>query len=1073
MLSRALHPASFMLPQVSISTVSSAASLRAGAALLPSPSPCALLFAPHGAAARAGKSSPPFASARRPVPPPFCSEPPCSASPLVAAHGLKAVVDASPEAHGAETFRLRCGRPAGAPNAQGGQPEMAAARAREANRRGAAGRSRPFLPFGEGGDVDRQKGPLSHGSYAEGFGVVEAADRQSIRLAQHCCCALSLPLSNLLTGDVAEARRRRLARPLRRAFSSSRAASAPPASVSGGTCAAASAPPGSSAALSSSDSPCRASPSPVDKEATFAPVAVPFSRVPGLEVPAPPHVEIRRVVVLDKLTRYELELEQRLGVLRERFLTHGGDTAPAEPAPEAPAYPSQQPGRRASAESGISTCASVCETLPAFGTSRASSAAASPSSALASPSPSFASPSPSFASSSPSFASSVASAPVSSASAFAASSFAAPAAAAAPAESIGPDHERLPAHMRLVEQELRMQLPQAYATHLDHTRNVQELVRQLQEDWGVHTTLIKARSFGKTLENGRRAILKKNASAAFPPDAVIAAGGDGTLLEAASFLAALEETQGPRGGDGFGGQTLNEEVEEAKERDSEGEDCANAGPAGRPAGAPAKGQKPAFSPDGIWLLGFNTDPVRSEGRLCLAYRPPMFRPRSDNALCAQAKNVGAAEDREERTTMIVDEASTTDVEATHAALATDTPSADSRPRASQQDRRHFRATDTECVSPVLSSEDGQRCFQIPTFHPHFLTPRRPSCALPPPPPQAAASASSASLAREGEEASATPSGDGVAGDESEKLRSSRAYVQGVLRYVMDGRSVAICRQRIRLELEYPRSQEEQILQRVEQQRREHIGLMSLLPLERVSAAPPPCAPAAHLKASPSEPCLRGRAFRRGRALADDAAHAGLEPDSEETGVWGAEAGERPPRDAIVRRVLGVSALNDVFVGECDSSRTCYAQVKIDQGEPTRYKSSGFLVATGTGSSAWSFNMSKVRTEQIKAVVDELHRSLALPVDLADAVDWEALRERVNRQLLFHPSMPVMRYFVREPIENSIFTCRGSAGVAHRVEIHVLSPDAMVAIDGLLSFPLPVGVKLVLHISPCDALWTVK
>ncbi|PHJ16360.1 dna-directed rna polymerase iii rpc8 [Cystoisospora suis] len=85
-----------------------------------------------------------------------------------------------------------------------------------------------------------------------------------------------------------------------------------------------------------------------------------------------------------------------------------------------------------------------------------------------------------------------------------------------------------------------------------------------------------------------------------------------------------------------------------------------------------------------------------------------------------------------------------------------------------------------------------------------------------------------------------------------------------------------------------------------------------------------------------------------------------------------------------------------------------------------------------------------------------------------------MKEKVNRQLLFHPSMPIMRYFVREPIENSIFSSGGlSAGVARRIEVRALSPDAMVAIDGLLSFPLPVGIKLTLHISPYDALWTCK
>ncbi|KFH05767.1 DNA-directed RNA polymerase III RPC8 [Toxoplasma gondii MAS] len=732
-----------------------------------------------------------------------------------------------------------------------------------------------------------------------------------------------------------------------------------------------------------------------------------------LDLPSPPQVEIRRVVVLDKVTRYELELEQRLHVLRER-----------EPQEDKP--PSRNPDNSS--------------TPPASTPGSLSSLSSSSPSSLSSPS----------SSSSSSLCPSPSSSPF-------------PALSAGALSRGQREASRLSAETHALAAQLREQMPQAYATHLDHVRNVRELVRQLQDEWGVHTTLIKARSFGNTVSHGRRAVLRKSASAAFPPDAVIAAGGDGTLLEAASFMAALEESQGARAEGPPDGEADEDRALKRKSGETEaagtGEEKSEAG---RGLNSEVRKNGWSFSPDGIWLWGFNTDPVRSEGKLCVAYRPPKFRPRCDNEALLQREGEptphavpeGRNTRKTGRETQSGDFCATgssspsrcdgekTEVEPTPHSQVSQPSSESSAPvaeaTAPQRETSFSSNAATACVSPVLSPIDGEHCVQVPTFHPRFITPRRPS-------PSSSSSTSSSSSSTSSVSWSSTSSGSAPSGDVSEerdaetRSRASRDYVRAVLRYVMDGEGVAICRQRIRVELEYLRAQEADILQRVEQRRREHAGLTSLLPLARVDSA----AVSERLSAPAG-----GGALQRG--------------DAAETG------------DArqVERRVLGVSALNDVFIGECDSSRTCYAEVKIDQDTPRRYKSSGFLVATGTGSSAWSFNMSKTRTEQVKAVAEELRHSLNLPFD-SDAVDWEAVRERINQQLLFHPSMPVMRFFVREPIENSIFSCKGCAGIARRVEVLALSPDAMVAIDGLVSFPLPVGVKLILHISPFDALWTVK
>ncbi|OEH78866.1 hypothetical protein cyc_01786 [Cyclospora cayetanensis] len=67
-----------------------------------------------------------------------------------------------------------------------------------------------------------------------------------------------------------------------------------------------------------------------------------------------------------------------------------------------------------------------------------------------------------------------------------------------------------------------------------------EVCRQLREDYGLHVTVIKARTM-------QGLSITRKGAVAFPPDAVISAGGDGTYLEAASIIPGqtLGEPSGP------------------------------------------------------------------------------------------------------------------------------------------------------------------------------------------------------------------------------------------------------------------------------------------------------------------------------------------------------------------------------------------------------------------------------------------------------------------------------------------------------------------------------------------------
>ncbi|GFT18310.1 NAD kinase 2, mitochondrial [Nephila pilipes] len=123
--------------------------------------------------------------------------------------------------------------------------------------------------------------------------------------------------------------------------------------------------------------------------------------------------------------------------------------------------------------------------------------------------------------------------------------------------------------------------------------------------------------------------------------------------------------------------------------------------------------------------------------------------------------------------------------------------------------------------------------------------------------------------------------------------------------------------------------------------------------------------------------------------------------------------------------LPVRALNEVFIGECLSSRVSYYELAINSSPKEKLKSSGLTVCTGTGSTSWSFNINKVTEQCVKHL----------------------LKIRMG------------------------FKCK-PRGFAEKIEIKSRMFDACLVIDGGLSFAFNDGATAILEISDDDALLTV-
>ncbi|RHY32072.1 hypothetical protein DYB32_002904 [Aphanomyces invadans] len=178
------------------------------------------------------------------------------------------------------------------------------------------------------------------------------------------------------------------------------------------------------------------------------------------------------------------------------------------------------------------------------------------------------------------------------------------------------------------------------------------------------------------------------------------------------------------------------------------------------------------------------------------------------------------------------------------------------------------------------------------------------------------------------------------------------------------------------------------------------------------------------------------------------------------------------------------ALNEVFIAESDASRPSFYNIGIDQHQRESHRSSGIIVCTGTGSSAWYYSASQIHREQISSI---LH---AMDFHSYTNETVTEITETLNKDNMFAEDSLDMGYVVREPIINATFgdirfrkyvglsqndgSIDWGRGKARRVSMRSLGWDMKVNLDGLYSVPLNYGVQAVMKIctEPQYALRTV-
>ncbi|XP_022689620.1 NAD kinase 2, mitochondrial-like [Varroa jacobsoni] len=180
----------------------------------------------------------------------------------------------------------------------------------------------------------------------------------------------------------------------------------------------------------------------------------------------------------------------------------------------------------------------------------------------------------------------------------------------------------------------------------------------------------------------------------------------------------------------------------------------------------------------------------------------------------------------------------------------------------------------------------------------------------------------------------------------------------------------------------------------------------------------------------------------------------------------------PAKPPAPVRILPIKSLNEVFVGESLSSRVSYYEISIDGSKPTKVKSSGVTMCTGTGSTSWSFNISKVTPQCVKRVLEIVQTKTGKDVGVDNQKLIDEVTAEFNDSLIFDPSEALMAYTIRDPVFIGTDFSSKPRGFAKRIEIRSRMFDACIVIDGSLSFIFNDGAIAVLEILEQDGLKTV-
>lgn len=159
------------------------------------------------------------------------------------------------------------------------------------------------------------------------------------------------------------------------------------------------------------------------------------------------------------------------------------------------------------------------------------------------------------------------------------------------------------------------------------------------------------------------------------------------------------------------------------------------------------------------------------------------------------------------------------------------------------------------------------------------------------------------------------------------------------------------------------------------------------------------------------------------------------------------------------------ALNEVFIGDKMPGRTSELECSFDGNLPIKIKSSGLCISTGTGSSAWSYSLNKISTNEVRKVLNILNiKSVSKQKCIQIVNDY-------NKSLVYSPDSEYLQYTIREPTGRSLWQSNEfiKSDKIKQAVVETHCEEGCIILDGFLIYVFPKGAQAILTSRPEDSI----
>jgi NAD+ kinase len=160
------------------------------------------------------------------------------------------------------------------------------------------------------------------------------------------------------------------------------------------------------------------------------------------------------------------------------------------------------------------------------------------------------------------------------------------------------------------------------------------------------------------------------------------------------------------------------------------------------------------------------------------------------------------------------------------------------------------------------------------------------------------------------------------------------------------------------------------------------------------------------------------------------------------------------------------ALNEVFVAEKNVGASSIYRISVDGDYIGKFKSSGMIISTGTGSTGWLHSAKRFTEHDVAQALSRMGAN----GEPGEAV--KKLADDLTEKTRFPQDHPELYYYVREPTIMGDYEGHWE-GFAKHIEFLSELIDGRVSIDGLSSIDVGLGETFTVECRPEHSLKIIK